>query len=238
MPLIPLQRNLSSGCDVGKALRDMNYLVRCIDEAIDEGKYRELVTLIKTLAIYSEHGDKVKLLTALGYAFSKAPSKTLRAAIEVLSGSNVVLSKLIETLSAIVGMNRLIVLSTKYKLLNDRLVNNIVDKLSCNELATLTECIVNSALSKETVIKVLTRALTTAYCRESKKSAIKLITDLLVDGRLSKDELIQILRKLNMKLIIIKNKQGEVKEIKLVSKFEDYVPANEDYVLSFINYVL
>ena len=236
MPLLPIQRR-GGNCDLGKAVRDITYLMKCLDDAIEAYGTKELSQLIKSLAICAEHSDSAVLITALGYSFTKNPTKTLKASVDVLLNSRVVLKRFIEALSAIIGMHRLITLSAKYKLLNEVLINSVIDKLSCYELAVLTESISDVALDMDTVLKVITKALTTTYCNDSKKAAIKLITKLLVDGRLSKDSLVKLLKKLNMRLVIIKSKSGEIKEVKLISRVEENLPVDE-VVNSLINYVI
>ena len=197
---------------------ELRSIISCIESVISEKGEEGLTKLIKYLLASNSRNSQFILTLVLSYLSSKNIKLTVRIISNIVRDTSLPINKLIRSSSAALGLDRLIILGSKYGILSRRFINAILDELSCKELTILTNMVGIITIDKESLIKVLGRALSTTYCRQAKQAALEVIAKMLSKGSLGTGDLVDMLQKLNLKLLIIKDKKGKVKEVRVIHK--------------------
>ncbi len=198
--------------------RDPEIIVSCIKDLINEKGEEALMKLIKYLMASNSRSSQSILTLVLSYASSKDMKLTIKVVSNIVRDTPLPINKLIKSASAALGLDKLIIMGSKYGLITKKFINVVLDELSCKELTTLTSMVGIVSIDKESLIKVLGRALSTTYCRQAKQVALEVIAKMLSKGNLGMGDLIDMLQKLNLRLLIIKDKKGKVKEVRVIHR--------------------
>lgn len=216
--------------DLGKMVKNVNYLLKAIEVCISKGNVDMVKDILRILSLYSEQHGKSKLLLAVGYAFSINPEITLKSLIELLEDNSVSHELLVDTLSAVIGFRRLFSKLPALDVNYDNLIVKVLPKLSCNELSVLLNMIKEGklSLSKSCLCSIIKESLIRIYCKEAKTKLVEAIPYLIRSSTLSLEDLTHILRSVNAKMVIVKNRVGEVKVVRLILKSEESLCLSKD----------
>jgi len=220
------QEDSSVGVDL-KMFNNLVKLLSYIDEIIKKRDLGSFENIVKVAMLSNKKDVSLKLTLVLGYVATKDVKFLIKALVNLMNESSLPISKLIYAASAIMGMDRLIIIGAKYGLLNHKFVNLIIDNLTCRELTTLTGVSgLSDSIGKELLIKILSRALSTTYCKPARQVALEVIAKALSKGKLGVGDLVSMLQRLNMSLLIVRNRKGAIKEIRIISKTVDTFPVD------------
>jgi len=197
---------------------ELRSIISCIESIMNEKGEEGLTKLIKYLLASNSRSSQSILTLVLSYLSSKDVKLTVKIISSIVRNTSLPINKLVKSASAALGLDRLIILGSKHGILSRRFINAVLDELSCKELTILTNMVGIITIDKESLIKVLGRALSTTYCRQAKQAALEVIAKTLSKGSLGMGDLVDMLQKLNLKLLIIKDKKGKVKEVRVIHK--------------------